>query len=154
MTENKKVKNAKSHEYDGILFKSGLEVDAYKVFVSEGFNPEYEKHTYQLQETQFFPTPYYTVYKDRKLHKNVWGLNQYKVQGIKYTPDFVFDIDDTMVIVEIKGFANDRYPYQKKLFFKWLKENKPDSVFFEIHNKKQLSAAVEVIKRINNEKKP
>ena len=151
MTENKKVRNARRQEYDGILFKSGLEVEAYKAFTAEGFGPEYEKHTYELQKTQSFPTPCYTVYSDRKLHKKVWGLNRYKTIGMKYTPDFTFIIGEKLVIVEMKGFANDRYAYQRKLFFKWLENNRPDSVFFEIHNKGQLRKAIEIIKGIRDD---
>lgn len=146
--ENLKVKNAKKHVYDGITFKSGLEVEAYKAFNEAGFNPEYEKHVYQLQDTKLFPTLHYSPYKDRKIHRNVWGLNRYKIIGMKYTPDFVFTAADKLIIVEVKGYSNDRYPYQKKLFFKWLEDHQPDSAFFEIHNKKQLKAAIEIIKNI------
>ena len=76
----------------------------------------------------------------------VWGLNRYKIISLKYTPDFVFSIGDKLIVIEIKGYSNDRYPYQKKLFFKWLEDNHPDSAFFEIHNNKQLKAAIEIIK--------
>jgi hypothetical protein len=116
--------------------------------VSAGFNPKYEERTYVLQETKLFPTQHYAPFKDRKLHKEVWGLNKYKTISIKYTPDFEFMVDDLLIIIEIKGKANDRYPYQKKLFFKWLEDHQPDSAFFEIHNKKQLKAAIEIIKNI------
>lgn len=146
--ENKKVKNAQGHIYDGINFKSGLEVTTYKELIYEGFHPEYEKHTYTLQESKLFPTLHYAPYKDRKLHKNVWGLNKYKIISLKYTPDFVFTIDDKLIVIEVKGYSNDRYPYQKKLFFKWLENNQPNSVFFEIHNQKQLKSAIEIIKEI------
>lgn len=146
--ENKKVRNARKHEYNGILFKSGLEVEAYKAFMKEGFNPEYEQHTYVLQKTKLFPTQHYAPFKDRKLHKEVWGLNKYKIISLKYTPDFVFTIGEKLIIVEIKGYSNDRYPYQKKLFFKYLEDHYPNSAFFEIHNKKQLNSAIEIIKSI------
>lgn len=145
-SENKKVKNAQKHEYNGIVFKSKLEVATYKMLMEEGFNPEYEKHTYMLQESKLFPTPHYAPYKDRKLHRVVWGLNKYKIISIKYKPDFVFTVKDTLVIVEVKGYQNDRYPYQKKLFFKWLEEHNPNSVFFEVHNIKQLKETVRIIK--------
>lgn len=145
--ENKKVKGARRHFYNGVWFKSQIEVDAYKAFVSAGFNPEYEKHTYILQKSRLFPTQHYAPFKDRKLHKLVWGLNKYKIISLKYTPDFVFTVGDKLVIVEVKGYANDRYPYQKKLFFKWLEDHNPNSAFFEIHNKKQLQAAIDIIKK-------
>lgn len=148
--ENKKVKNAKEHIYDGIHFKSGLEVMAYKLLKQEGFNPEYEMHTYMLQESKQFPTLHYAPFKDRKVHKSVWGLNRYKIQGLKYTPDFVFYIGDKLIVVEVKGFATDKYPYQKKLFFKWLENNNPNSIFFEVHNQKQIKAAIDIMKELNN----
>lgn len=146
--ENKKVKNAQTHEYEGILFKSKLEMKTYIALSIEGFNPEYEKHTYHLQDSKLFPTPHYAPYKDRKIHKLVWGLNKYKIMGLKYTPDFTFNVGDKLIIIEVKGYSNDRYPYQKKLFFKWLEKNNPNSAFFEIHNEKQLKAAIEIIKDI------
>ena len=151
IVENKKVKGARRHFYDGIWFKSGLEVTTYKEFVKEGFNPEYEKHSYVLQESKLFPTLHYAPFKDRKLHKLVWGLNKYKIISLKYTPDFVFTIGDKLIVVEVKGYSNDRYPYQKKLFFKWLEDHNPNSAFFEIHNQKQLKAAIEIIKNISND---
>jgi hypothetical protein len=49
--------------------------------------------------------------------------------------------------VEAKGKQNDVYPYKKKLFREWLEENAPHSMFFEIHNQKQLKAAIDVIKK-------
>lgn len=153
IVENKKVKGAREHWYEGIKFKSQIEVDAYKAFVVAGFNPEYEKHTYILQKTKLFPTQHYAPFKDRKIHKEVWGLNKYKIISLKYTPDFVFYIGEKLIIVEIKGYANDRYPYQKKLFFKYLEDHYPNSVFFEIHNQKQLSAAIEIIKNLQNDRK-
>ena len=146
--ENKKVRNATECWYEGIHFKSNLERDSYKALVAAGFSPEYEKHTYVLQDTKLFPTLHYAPFKDRKLHKEVWGLNRYKIISLKYTPDFVFMVDDLLIIIEVKGKANDRYPYQKKLFFRWLEDNNPNSAFFEIHNKKQLNEAVEIIKNI------
>ena len=39
--DNKKVINARSHEYNGILFKSGLEVEAYKAFNHDNFDVIY-----------------------------------------------------------------------------------------------------------------
>lgn len=150
--ENKKVINATECSYDGIDFKSKLEVACYIALKENGFTPEYEKYSYVLQESKLFPTLHYAPYKDRKTHRNVWGLNKYKVVSIKYKPDFVLTVNGKLIVIEVKGYQNDRYPYQKKLFFKWLEDNCPNSAFFEVHNKKQLKAAIEVIKTINNDR--
>ena len=149
IVENKKVKNATECWYNGIHFKSNLEKITYVALVEAGFNPEYEKKTYVLQKTKLFPTQHYAPFKDRKLHQQVWGLNKYKVISIKYTPDFEFMINDKLIIIESKGQPNERYPYQKKLFFKYLEDHHPNSAFFEIHNQKQLKAAIDVIKKFS-----
>ena len=146
MLVNNKVRNATPLEYEGIAFKSKLEVTAYKALKEAGYEPEYEKYTYTLQKSSIFSTPCYTPYKDRKKHKEVWGLNKYKTLGLRYTPDFRFEISGMEVFVEIKGYSNDRYPYQKKLFLKWLEDNNHKSIFFEIHNNKQLKQALEILK--------
>ena len=153
--ENKKVKNATLCEYDGIRFKSILEMDSYIVLKEEGFNPEYEKKTFHIWEGKKFLVPCYEQFKDRKLHKKVWGLNSYKPLDVKYTPDFTFFICTSsgamrLIIIECKGKENDVYPYKKKLFRTYLETNHPDSIFFEIHSKKQLCSAVEVIKQLKN----
>lgn len=147
---NKKVKNATPLSYDGIQFKSILEVDTYKRLQEEGYVPEYEKHTYEVWEGRRFSVPCYDFHNNRKLHKNKWELNTYKAQSIKYTPDFTFYAGDTFIVVEVKGFANDRYPYVKKLFRTWLDDNMPESMFFEIHNRRQLDSAIEIIKQQSN----
>lgn len=145
---NKKVIGARKCEYNGIHFKSDLEKKTYIALIESGFEPEYEKHSYILQETKLFPTLHYAPYRDRKLHKDVWGLNKYKIISVKYKPDFVFNVNDKLIVIEVKGYANDRYPYQKKLFFKWLEDNNPNSAFFEIHNIKQLKEAIKIIKEL------
>lgn len=149
---NKKVKNATPLLYDNIQFKSLMEVAAYKALAEEGFNPKYEEHTYEVWEGRKFNVPCYDMHKNRKLHKDMWELNEYKAQSIKYTPDFTFYAGDTFIVVEVKGYANDRYAYVKKLFRSWLEEHQPQSAFFEVHNKKQLKAAIEIIRNINNQK--
>lgn len=143
---NQKVKNATLTELDGIQFKSKLEAVTYKALKDEGFEPEYEKRKYVLQESEMFTVPCYMPYKDRKTHKDEWGLNKYKTLSIKYTPDFTFMLGDRLIIIEVKGMANDRYPYQKKLFFKWLSDSRQNACFFEIHNKKQLNKSIEILK--------
>ena len=154
--ENKKIKNASECEYNGIHFKSNFERDCYKVLQSEGLNPQYESQTFHIWSGKNFSVPCYDVHTDRKLKKKVWGINSYKPMAIKYTPDFIFHINDSlgtdrMIIVESKGFPNDRYIYVKKMFRSYLEENHPQSVFFEVYNKKQLKSAIEIINNLKNQ---
>lgn len=153
--ENKKVKNASKCTYDNIHFKSELERDSYIALSAGGFNPQYEPQTFHIWRGRNFSVPCYDVYMNRKLKKRVWGENHYKPLDIKYTPDFIFTITNSsgvekMIVLEVKGYPNDRYSYVKKMFRQYLEDNHPNSMFFEVHNKKQLKAAIEII---NNEKK-
>lgn len=148
--ENKKVKNATSCEYNGIQFKSRLEMKTYIILNEKGFNPQYEAQTFSLWEGRKFAIPCYDLHKDRKLKRAVWGSNPYKTISIKYTPDFILSVKDSsdnerMIIIECKGMQNDVYPYKKKLFLDYLEKNHPDSIFFEVHTQKQLKSAIEII---------
>lgn len=142
---NLKVRNATPLVFEGIEFKSKLEVEAYRLLREEGFLPEYEKHTYEVWKGGKFSVPCYDFHHDRKQHRDVWGLNRYRTQSIKYTPDFTFMSGNVFIVMEIKGYANDRYPYIKKLFRRWLDANIPKSMFLEIHNRRQLDAAIKII---------
>lgn len=153
IVDNKKIKNATACVYDGIKFKSELEVRVYTLLKNAGFKPEYEKKVFHVWRGKKFLTPCYDLHKDRKLKKNVWGINTYKPINIKYTPDFTFFITDSsgadrMMVVEAKGYPNDRYAYVKKLFRSLLEKDFPGSAFFEVHNQKQAKAAIEIIKSI------
>lgn len=155
--ENKKVKNASECYYAGIHFKSNFERDCYKVLQSEGLNPKYEPQTFHVWSGKSLSVPCYDVHSDRKLKKKVWGINSYKPVDIKYTPDFILRINNSqgaeiMVVIEAKGYPNDRYAYIKKLFRTYLENNHPDSMFFEVHNKKQLKSAISIINELKNKK--
>jgi hypothetical protein len=151
--ENKKVKNATRCEYADIHFKSILEMKTYMRLESEHFTPQYETKTFHLQENKKVAIPYYDIHVDRKLKKKIWGKNPYKLRAIKYTPDIILYITDSsqavrMVIIECKGKPNDVYPYKKKLFLRHLDTYYPSSLFFEIHNLKQLQNAITIIKNL------
>ena len=45
---NKKIKNTNKKQYNGIQFKSQLEVMVYKTLLQEGFNVVYEEKPYNL----------------------------------------------------------------------------------------------------------
>ena len=145
--DNKKIKNAKITEYNGIKFKSNTEVTIYKTLLQYGFEPKYEPTKYILWEG-FRPTiPFYIP------NKKTGGLklNKTKVQDTTYTPDFVFLAPDnnTFIIMEIKGHENDTYPIKEKMFRKVLETLKEkegiNTMFFKIKTKKQCLEAIEII---------
>lgn len=140
---NKKIKNATVIEFNGIKFRSKLELAFYKMLVQAGFNPQYECMTYLLWEGCKPTIPFYTRDKKTKLLK----LDKVKLRDMTYTPDFTFNYNGRLIIIEAKGKENDTYPLKKKLFRGLLEKlSQENPLFFEVFTKKQLLQAIEIIK--------
>jgi hypothetical protein len=145
---NKKIKNTNKKVFNGIHFKSQLEVMVYKTLLQEGFNVQYEAQPYILWKG-FKPTlPFFDQNKKTRLLE----LKNTKIIDIKYTPDFSFIYKDKLIFIEAKGKENDVFYIKKKLFRAYLedkyfnKELKQFPMYFEIYTKKQLLQAIEIIK--------
>lgn len=138
---NKKIKNATKKIYKDIIFKSVLEATCFRILSDEGLNPQYEQMKFVLWEGYYPTIPFYT--KDKKTGN--LKLDSVKIKDITYTPDITFWYKDTLVVVEVKGFENDVYPYKKKMFRK-LMETQKDVIVFEIFSKKTMLEAIKIIK--------
>ena len=145
--ENKKIKNAQQKEYNGIKFKSLTEVMVYKTLLQEGFEPFYEGTKYVIWQGFKPEIPFY---KPDKKTKNL-VLQTSKIKDITYTPDFIFSLDKYIIIIEVKGKANDTYPLKQKLFRKYMEDCEEIIKFFEVHNLKQLNQVINILKNIQNE---
>lgn len=141
---NKKIRNATPKEFNGIKFKSILEVMVYKTLLSVGFEPLYEKNKFVIWQGLYPSVPFY----DKDATTRMLKLNKKKIIDITYTPDFTFEYNKRLIIIEVKGFENDVFPVKKKLFRKFLEETHPEALFFEIYTKKQLLQAIEIIKKL------
>lgn len=146
MSDKRRVQNANPMEYDGIKFKSLLEVMTYKTLVQAGFKPEYETHPYLIWEG-FIPTvPFYTKNtlkrKDRRctpLSRSTMIVHK-PLNGVVYIPDFYFEHGGKKIIVEVKGFKTQLFDMKFKMFRRHIEEQ-PDKgayIIWEIHTKKQL----------------
>lgn len=143
--ENKKIKNASPLEFDDIYFKSQLEKMIYQTLREQGFPVEYEPHKFVLWQG-FRPTvPFY----DKDKYTRMLKLESKKIIDITYTPDFVFTYNGFLVIIEAKGMENDCFYLKKKMFRKWLEDNHPKSIYFEIYTKKQLLQAINIIQNLS-----
>lgn len=133
--------------YDNIEFDSKLEVTIYKHLVKRQIQFKYNAKAFELQKA-FKPTiPFFIRMKDRKTHMNVFKLNMSKIQNMSYTPDFILDYKGYTIILEAKGFPNERYPMVKKLFRKLLerKKNKENLIFAEVKTIKEINKLLEII---------
>lgn len=123
-TSNKKVKNATPLEYDGISFKSKLEMYCYKLLRENNIPVEYEVEKFQILKP--------------------FAYNEEAVRGMTFTPDFVGD----NFVVECKGFMNDAFPLRWKLFKYYLYSNKLRYDLYLPRNKKDVETVVQEI--VNN----
>ena len=76
----------------------------------------------------------------------IFGLDAKPLQPITYTPDFTFEYNGILIIIEAKGFENDVYPVKKNLFRRNLETLKTPVMFFEIRTKKELLVALNLIR--------
>lgn len=144
-TENKKIINASPLEYDGISFKSKLEKMAYQTLKEQGFPVLYEPRKFIIWEGFRPNVPFYNKDASTRMLK----MDSKKVIDISYTPDLMFEYNNHIIIIEMKGFENNTYPLKKKIFRKWLESNYPNSIYFEIFTKKQLLQAIDIIKNLD-----
>lgn len=145
---NKKIINASPLSWGGIDFKSKLEVMVYKTLLENGITPQYEPIKYTIWNG-YKPLKAKFYDKDRS---GLLRLNDKKIISITYTPDFVFDYGFLKVFIEAKGIENDVFYIKKKLFRKYLEDMTGCIPFyFEIHSKKQLIQALNIIETFNND---
>lgn len=105
-----RIQNVSPKEYCGRVYRSTLEADTAKTLDAIGLPFKYEDRKILLLEG--FRSDFQ---KD-------------KVRSITYTPDF--EIGPLML--ECKGFETPEWKIKKKLLFKYLKENEPDTIFYQI----------------------
>lgn len=122
---NKKIKNATPTTYDGIPFRSKMEVTTYKLLKEAGIPCEYEKKIFIL-------VPAFT-YKGQKFRTNTMK------------PDFT----GPNYILEVKGYPSDAFPLRWKLLHKALATN-PEYGYPDVYlcrNKGQTEQAIEQIRK-------
>ena len=102
-------------EYNGKKFRSSLEIQTAKVLDSLGIPYLYEERKIILQD------------KFRSPHQKDM------VRQLTYTPDFIIG----PIMLECKGFETPEWKIKKKLLFKWLLDNEPDTYFYQVHDAKK-----------------
>jgi hypothetical protein len=99
-------------EYNGRKFRSKLELQTAKTLDALGIPYDYETRKIVLQDS--FRCPFQ---KD-------------KVRQLTYTADFIIG----PLMIECKGFETPEWKIKKKLIFKWLMDNEPETIFYQIHD--------------------
>lgn len=139
-TNNIKIKNATKVVNYGINFKSKIEAMMYKTLVEEDINPKYEEQTFILSNKIRPTVPFYN-----RLGKK-FRLDMRPIQRITYTPDFTFEYNGILIIIEAKGVENDVFPVKRNLFRKYLETLDKESMYFEVRTKKELLEVIKIIR--------
>ena len=149
---NKKVKNAQTCSYGNLKFKSLLEKRVYTFFSSQGLNPQYESKTYTLWKSTISKVPFYDKETETewKKHGGKRRLSRKspKLLAITYTPDFYFNYRGLDIFIETKGFETNTFSIKKKLFRKYLSEQKQCSLFFEVYTLEQAKQVLDILKSL------
>lgn len=144
--QNKKIRNASPLEFNGIQFKSRLEKMVYQTLRENNFSVQYEPTKFTIWKGFRPIVPFYNKDNTTRMLK----LESKKIIDITYTPDFIFIHKGYLIVIEAKGLENDVFYIKKKLFRKYLEDNYPNSIYFEIYTKKQLLQAIEIIRQLQD----
>ena len=139
LKRGKKLINSIATEYDGISFKSRLEVNCYKALKEADIKFKYEPTSYEVLGSFLFEHNSYERLANGK--GDFINRGNKKVLGMKYTPDFVGD----GFIIEVKGRPNERFPVVWKLFKKMIVTKGIDVDLYMPRNKKDCDDVVESI---------
>lgn len=125
---NKKVRNACPTIYNGIDFKSKLELYCYKKLAEANIKADYEPIRFTILDS--------------------FKLNGESVRAMTYTPDFV----GVEFVIECKGMMNDAFPLRWKLFKHYLYMNKLTFDLYLPRNHKDIDQMVKtILERRKNE---
>ena len=110
---SERIQNVHPKEYKGVKYKSTLEAETAEALDLMGLPIRYEERRF-------------TIFEGFRC-----SFQEDKVKPVHYTPDFwVGDI-----ILECKGFETPEWRLKKKIIFKYLKENEPSVLFYQIRLK-------------------
>lgn len=150
---NNKVKNAKVCQYNGITFKSKLELTCYKKLLEAGLEALYEpRKILLLKGFRLNNAIFYSPIRIRGVGKS-FGLNTRPILDMTYTPDFFIEnYKGYDIYFDTKGMPNETYPLKKKWFLAWAEEQSATTgrriIFFEPHNQAQIIKSIQIIKEL------
>lgn len=155
-TKNKKVRNAVSLEWNGLSFKSKLELFTYQKLIENNItNFKYEKDKFTLLEGFSFNNDSIEQH-ERTIDNNKVKLYDKVVESIRpitYLPDFTcINEDKTGWIIECKGYPNDAFPLKWKMFKNHLVKNGYNVTLYKPNNQQTVLKTIEMLKNKYYEK--
>jgi len=150
--KNNKVKRVKpsytltkeektSLTYNGITFRSPLEIVTYKILEQSGLKFQYESVDYILQDKFVYPSEIWKDDNSRIFKKSRTTI----VQPITHLPDFI--IEDKFII-EVKGWQTPDFKLRRKMLLHKLLKEDDVKHYFMPSTIKSVLLSVERIKQI------
>jgi hypothetical protein len=102
--------------YNGKKYRSTLEANTAQILDAMGLPWEYENKKITLQES--FRCQY----------------QKEKVRSIEYIPDFTIG----PIMLETKGYETPDWKIKRKLLYRYLQQNEPETLFYQVKNLRQL----------------
>lgn len=148
----KKLFNSKSTTIDGVKMKSRLEACMFKLLKDSGLEFYYEKETFVIVNSFRFMNDSY----ERKANNKGEMIDRgnKKIQPIKYTPDFIVDVDDVKYIIETKGFRTETFNMRYKLFKKYITDEGLNYKLYSPHTQKECQEVMRLILEDIKKNKP
>lgn len=144
---NQKIKNAKSHEFDGHKFRSGLELFCYKSLIGSDITDfKYEEVKFTLLEKFEYNQSSFEPFEKKG---GIKGFNELSknIRAITYLPDFTcIKEDKTGWIIETKGFQRGEFSNKWKYFKKYLVDNGYNLTLYLPDTQKNVLLTIEHIK--------
>lgn len=157
---NKKIRNAQSLEWNGIKFRSRLEVTIYKAILecaeidTNIKDIKYEPCKYTIWKGYKPKLPFYIRDKKTGTLKN----DTTKIIDITYKPDIIFYYRNCIILIEVKPqFMNDVFPYKRKLFRQYLEKTYEEGntafypIYTQIGTRRELIELIRILKTKYNE---
>jgi hypothetical protein len=141
------ISKAKKYSFQGVEYKSGLEMYMAKVLSENDLEFRYEPTRFSLQESFHFEGEVYERQANSK--GDYIQRGQKKVLPITYTPDFIGE----GFIIETKGYANESFPLKWKMFKRLVQDTLEGVVLYKPQNRKECDTTIELILKHRNEKR-
>lgn len=152
-TDNQKIINAKKHEFNGLKFRSGLELFTYKELNKAGIDDfKYEEVKFVLLDKFEFNQKSFEPFEKNTKGSKIKGFDELSnnIRPITYLPDFSYIKEDkTGWIIENKGFARDVFNVKWKIFKKHLVDNGYKVDLYLPQTQAHVLECIKLIKRKN-----
>lgn len=139
--KGKRISKAKKYHFNGVDYKSGLELKMAKLLTENKIPFKYEPTKFNLQEG--------FVSEGDCHERQSNGKGEFKNRGnkkilpITYTPDFI----GKGFAIETKGYANESFPIKWKMFKKYLHDKGIKLMLFKPQTQKECEEVIRILKQ-------